>query len=77
MSSLLSLKTAGAEIAAITANTEHIVWDMICDRFPLPVIGVVDVVIHEIERMNFKSVLVFGDGASKGHGKGNQAAYRC
>ena len=60
LSSLLSLKTAGAEIAAITANTEHIVWDMICDRFPLPVISVVDAVIREIERMNFKRVLVFG-----------------
>lgn len=33
--SLSSLKAAGAEIAAITANTEHIVWDMVCDRFPL------------------------------------------
>lgn len=60
LSSLSALKAAGAEIAAITANTEHIVWDVICDRFPLPVISIVDAVVREIERMNFKRVLVFG-----------------
>lgn len=60
LSSLFTLKAAGAEVAAITANTEHIVWDMICDRFPLPVISIVDTAVHEIKRMHFKRVLVFG-----------------
>ena len=41
LSSLSNLKAAGAEIAAITANTEHIVWDRICNNFPLPVISIV------------------------------------
>lgn len=58
--SLSNLKAAGAEIAAITANTEHIVWDMVCDRFPLPVISIVDATVSEIKRRGFKRVLVFG-----------------
>lgn len=60
MCCLQNLKAAGAEIAAITANTEHIVWDMICHKFPLPVISIVDATINEIKRRGFKRVLVFG-----------------
>lgn len=60
LSSLNHLKDAGAEIAAITANTEHIIWDMICHRFPLSVISIVDATVHEITRRGLKRVLVFG-----------------
>lgn len=60
LKSLSYLKAAGAEIAAITANAEHIVWDMICDSFPLPVISIVEAVVREIEREKLKRVLVFG-----------------
>lgn len=58
--SLSSLKAAGAEITAITANTEHIVWDRVCDRFPLPVISIVDATVNEIKRQGYKRILVFG-----------------
>lgn len=58
--SLCNLKAAGAEIAVITANSEHIVWNMICDRLPLPVISIVDATVREIEQRGFKKVLVFG-----------------
>ncbi len=58
--SLENLKAAGAEIAAITANTEHIIWDMVCERFPLPVVSVVDAAINEIKKNGYKRVLVFG-----------------
>lgn len=60
ISSLFNLKAAGAEIAAITANTEHIIWDMVCDKFPLPVISIVDSTVSEIKRRGFKRTLVFG-----------------
>ena len=60
ISSLQNLKAAGVEIAAITANTEHIVWDMVCPKFPLPVISIVDATINEIKRRGYKRVLVFG-----------------
>ena len=60
VSSLYNLKAAGAEIAAITANAEHIAWDKVCHRFPLPVISIVDATISEIRRRGFKRVLVVG-----------------
>ena len=56
--SLNNLKCAGAEITAITANTEHIVWDRIASRLPLQTISVVDSVIEEIIRLDYKKVLV-------------------
>lgn len=58
--SLSNLKAAGAEVAAITANTEHIVWDMICDKTPLPAINIVEAVVKTIKDRKFKRVLVFG-----------------
>ncbi len=58
--SLSNLKAAGAELAAITANTEHIVWNMVHSKFPLPVISIVEATIREIKRKGFKKVLVFG-----------------
>ncbi len=60
LSSISNLKAAGAEIAAITANTEHIVWNDICDNFPIPVISIVEATINELKRLHFKKVLVFG-----------------
>ena len=60
LSSLSNLKAAGAEIAAITANTEHIVWDRICNNFPLPVISIVEETIKELKRLRFKKALIFG-----------------
>ena len=58
--SLHNLKAAGAEIVAITANAEHIVWNRICHKFPLQVISIVDATINEIKRRGYKRVLVFG-----------------
>lgn len=60
LESLHNLKAAGAEIAAITANTEHIVWDMMCDKFPLPVINIVESVTNAIKEKEYKKILVFG-----------------
>ena len=60
LESLSNLKAAGAEIAAITANTEHIVWDMLLDKIPLPVISIVEAVVNTIKVGKFKRVLVFG-----------------
>lgn len=57
--SLTALKNAGAELAAITANTEHIAWDYVKDRLPLPTISIVDTAVDEIKRKGYKKVLVF------------------
>ena len=58
--SLTCLKAAGAEIAAVTANTEHIIWDQAAPFFPLPVVSILDAVAEEINRRGYRRVLVFG-----------------
>lgn len=60
LASLENLKAAGAEIAAITANTEHIVWDRICDTFPLPVVSIVEATVREMKRRHFQRALILG-----------------
>lgn len=57
--SLNVLKGGGAQIAAITANTEHIVWDRIKDRLPLETVSIVDAVIDECLAKGYKRVAVF------------------
>lgn len=57
--SLVILKNAGAEVAAVTANTEHIAWDYVKDRLPLPTISIVDATIAEIKRKGYQRVLTF------------------
>lgn len=58
--SVTNLQQAGAEIAAITANTEHIVWDGMKDSFSIPVISIVDAVVDEVIKKGYKKVLIFG-----------------
>ncbi len=58
LKSLENLRAAGAELAAVTANTEHIVWDMIKDRLPLPAVSIISSVVEEIQRQKYKKVVV-------------------
>ena len=60
LESIGNLKAAGAEIAAITANTPHIVWDIMSERFPIPVISIIDASIDEMKERDFRKVVVFG-----------------
>ena len=60
LKSISHLKAAGAEVGAITANTEHIAWNEMKDRFKIPVISIVDSAVAEILKRGFKRVLVLG-----------------
>lgn len=60
LESLENLKSAGANILAITANTEHIVWDKICNKLPLPTVNLLEVVAQEIERRQYNRILILG-----------------
>lgn len=60
LKSLADLKAAGAEIAAITANTEHIIWDKIKDFFEIPVVSIIEATAAEILRKGYKRVLILG-----------------
>ena len=58
--SLKNLKNAGAECAVISSNTPHIIFDMIKENSPLPVISIVDVTCMYIKNMKFKNALILG-----------------
>lgn len=60
LKSLANLKSAGAEIAALTANTEHIVWDRFSDKFEIPVVSIVEATADEILQKGYKKVLILG-----------------
>lgn len=57
--SLNCLKAGGAEIAAITANTEHIVWDRIKERLPIKTVSIVEAAVDEIKAKSFQKVVIF------------------
>ncbi|MBE6890114.1 MAG: amino acid racemase [Ruminococcaceae bacterium] len=57
--SLCVLKNAGAQVAAITANTEHIAWDYVKDRLPLKAISIVDATVEECLKRGYQRIVVF------------------
>lgn len=73
--SLMQLKNAGAELAGITANTEHIAWDYIKDRLPLPTISIVDATIKRIKQSGYKKVVVFATQWTLDSGLYDKALY--
>ena len=46
-----ALRAAGAELAAITANTPHAVFDRVQARSPLPLLSIVEAARREAERL--------------------------
>ena len=60
INSIKSLHRAGAEIAAITANTAHIVFDAVQAQSPVPLIGLVDETCRYAQSKGCKRVIVFG-----------------
>jgi aspartate racemase len=57
-----SLKRAGAEFAAITANTPHMLFDRIQERSALPLISIVKATRDECERQGLKRPGLMGTG---------------
>ena len=60
LKSVSALKAAGAQIAAITSNTPHILWDSMKDQFEIPVLSIVEAAIEEMQRCDYRRVLIFG-----------------
>lgn len=54
------LHKAGAEIAALTANTPHIVFDQLKRRSPLPLISIVEAACEEVQARGMNTVGLFG-----------------
>ncbi len=57
-----ALAKAGAEFAAITANTPHMFYDAIAAKSPLPMISIVEATCRETVRRGLKRPGLFGTG---------------
>jgi len=60
VNSINLLHGAGAEVAAISANTAHIVFDEIVAQSPIPIIGLVDEACKYAQIQGCKKIIVFG-----------------
>jgi len=54
------LRKAGADFAALTANTPHIVFDELQQRSALPLISIVEATRDHVQKLGLKTVALFG-----------------
>ena len=54
------LHRAGADFAALTANTPHIVFDELQQRSPLPLISIVEATRDYVQKLGLNTVALFG-----------------
>ncbi len=59
---LHSLKNAGAEFAAITANTPHLLFDEVIEQSPLPLISIVEATLRKTIKKGLKRPGLIGTG---------------
>jgi aspartate racemase len=59
---LEGLKRAGADFAAISANTPHLLFDGLEEKSPLPLISIVEATCREALKRNLKRPGLFGTG---------------
>lgn len=57
---LMRLARAGADLAALAANTPHIVFGALCARSPVPLISILEVTCEAAARRGLKRVGLFG-----------------
>jgi aspartate racemase len=55
-----ALRAAGADLAAITANTPHVVFDRVLARSPLPLRSIVEATRAEAERLRVRRLGLLG-----------------
>ena len=58
--SIRAMHRAGAQIAAISANTAHIVFDEVAARSPIPLVGLVDETCKAAQDKGCKKAVIFG-----------------
>lgn len=61
-SKLEALKNAGADFAALTANTPHLYFDRLQERTPLPLVSIVEATCYEAFKKGLKKPGLFGTG---------------
>jgi aspartate racemase len=60
LAKLDALAAAGADFAAITANTPHVVFDAVQARSPLPLRSIVEATCREAERLRVRRLALLG-----------------
>lgn len=60
LEALENLKNTGCEIAALTANTAHIVFDELVEQSPLPLISIVESTCAEAKLRGYKKLALLG-----------------
>lgn len=60
LDSLQRLARGGADFAALTANTPHIVFDELVARSPIPLVSIVEVTAREAARIGVKRPVLLG-----------------
>jgi len=68
INSIRVLHCAGAEVAAISANTAHIVFNEVLAQSPIPVIGLIDETCKYGQIQGCKKAIVFGTGFTMNSG---------
>ncbi len=74
--SIENLAAGGAELAAMAANTAHIVFDKVSRRSPLPLISIVEETCRYAQAKACKSVVVFGTAFTMSSGLYTEAFAR-
>lgn len=57
-----NLNSAGADFAAISANTPHLLFDRLKEQSPLPLISIVEATCIESVKKGYKNIGLFGTG---------------
>ena len=55
-----NVKNAGADFAALSANTPHIVFDELQKKSPIPLLSIIDALYDEVKKRNMKKVGLLG-----------------
>lgn len=76
VASVHTLAAAGAEFAAMAANTAHIVFHRVQERSPLPLISIVEETCKFAKAKGCKKVIVFGTGFTMSSGMYTEAFAR-
>jgi aspartate racemase len=68
VASVRTLKAGGAEFAAISANTAHIVFDQVQQQSPLQLVSIVEETCRQAKARGYERVIVFGTGFTMSSG---------
>ena len=58
--SIESLAAGGAQFAALTSNTSHLVYEELASSSPIPLVSIIDTTYAEVKRLGYKKIGLLG-----------------